>query len=427
MKYILPPDVLRSIFEFLFDKRLKSVCKQWNSALSIKAIRENFGLEHAHENHYIGDRTKKFTGVFKSRGFPEKLEYLDITSHQFDIAKIQPLHGSLKTLSIRRPADIKSICNFVHVESVKFHCLYNITGVSPIADMPQLKHLYLCDSNNDRVLEPIKRLVNLETLTLKNLVVTNVKPLANLLQLKELRMSHMNVKDIRPLSGLVQLEHLKIYSMYVKSLTPISCLKKLKTLYLYSVTKEADIKWLPHGIVDLTLRYFENVEDIEPIGNLSNLKCLKLYLFPKVKDVSSVLQRCVNLEILKLQYMDCVLNVDGLMVLPHLKTLDIYDVNVSVLPPLQIKKLKISSCKNIINIDWISNMPLERLTLRYLDGLTCIKPIAGMAGLLHLSLSNLPNVKTLEPLMSNQRLKDIEIEKLPHIKKNDFLQRFNTR
>ena len=132
----------------------------------------------------------------------------------------------------------------------------DISGLGVLADMPNLRELYLCDQEI-RDLEPLAGLENLEVLYLGSNPVSDLTPLAGLKNLRELNLDFWDwreVESLAPLAGL-PLEDLALGNLTVLDgdWTVLGTLENLHTLFL----------WTPHP---------EAIAALEGCGGLRDLK-----------------------------------------------------------------------------------------------------------------------------------------------------------
>ena len=83
----------------------------------------------------------------------------------------------------------------------------NISDVSPLAGLTELRHLYI-RGNNISDVSPLSELTKLEQLNLSSNNISDVSPLSGLTKLEQLDLSSNNISDVSPLSGLTKLSEL---------------------------------------------------------------------------------------------------------------------------------------------------------------------------------------------------------------------------
>jgi len=128
--------------------------------------------------------------------------------------------------------------------------------------------------------------LDLETLTVESLGITDIWPLASLANLRVLRILGADLWDFSPLAGLVGIEHLDIYNWH--PLTDLSWAAGLTALQelLLSVYEDVDLAPLM-GLTNLTyLTIGGEVSDISALAALTNLT--RLALFGRVSDLGPV-------------------------------------------------------------------------------------------------------------------------------------------
>jgi Leucine-rich repeat (LRR) protein len=129
-----------------------------------------------------------------------------------------------------------------------------VSNLWPLADLPQLKTLWLCD-----------------------VPVTDLAPLAKLRRLQTLQLTQCDrVADLAPLAELTELRTLHIDNMpLVTDLAPLAGLKKLRALYAHNtpisgLSPLAELSDLRH--IDLL---DSGATDLSPLSGLENLRTLR--------------------------------------------------------------------------------------------------------------------------------------------------------
>jgi internalin A len=162
----------------------------------------------------------------------------------FDISPIGRL-TKLEKLSIKnlKIKNIKSIGNIKNLQHLEFHNLYlSDNSISPLSNLTDLKYLSIYGSSYDlraNNIQPLKTLVNLETLNLSELSIKDLSPLTGLKNLQILGFYRARVNNISPLANLTNLRSLSLEYTQVTDIQPIANLTNLKTLYI-SGTKVSD-------------------------------------------------------------------------------------------------------------------------------------------------------------------------------------------
>jgi Leucine-rich repeat (LRR) protein len=158
--------------------------------------------------------------------------------------------------------------------------------------------------------EDLHRLIELETMQLKDAAVDDLSPLGVFVRLRDLQFSGTSIADVSPLASLKSIKRLQATSSPIRDLSPLSGLKDLE---------ELDISNTP-------------VEELRPLSSLEYLKSLNCSGTP-VSSLSA-------LQNLSLETLDCsntnVKKLEPLFGLP-LKTLKCYNTRVS---SKEVDKLK---------------------------------------------------------------------------------------
>ena len=130
----------------------------------------------------------------------------------------------------------------------------NITDISPISGLRQLKSLFLTE-NQITDLSPLAGHTQLLSLTLDgNGQLQDLSPLVNLKGLRLLYLDRNHVADLSPLAGLTELKYLYLRDNLVENLEPLGNLKHLVVLDLGG----------------------NKITDLIPLMNLSELKHLSV-------------------------------------------------------------------------------------------------------------------------------------------------------
>ena len=106
-----------------------------------------------------------------------------------------------------------------------------ISDVAPLADLPNLQTLDLRDNVISDV-APLADLPNLQTLDLRDNVISDVAPLADLPNLQTLDLRDNVISDVAPLADLPNLQTLDLRDNVISDVAPLADLPKLRYLYL---------------------------------------------------------------------------------------------------------------------------------------------------------------------------------------------------
>ena len=179
----------------------------------------------------------------------------------FDINPVGKL-TNLEKLSITniKMKNIKTIGNLKKLQHLEFYNLYlSDNSISPLSSLTNLKYLSIYDSPYDlraNNIQPLKTLVNLETLILSGLSIRDLSPLAGLKNLQNLGFYRAQVSNISPLANLTNLRSLSLNYTQVTDIQPIVNLKNLKQLYLYdSPVGNEQIKQLQQSLPNLQINH----------------------------------------------------------------------------------------------------------------------------------------------------------------------------
>ena len=141
----------------------------------------------------------------------------------------------------------------------------------------RLESMYLADAD----IEPLKYMVNLTSLDLRQNNITDLTPLAGLTQLKSLELRGNNLSDLSPLAGLTNLETLRLGGSgtgldnpNISDLSPLAGLHQLQTLCLPRQASIGDLSALADlvSLKNLTMDGVSSDTSREQITDLSPLK-----------------------------------------------------------------------------------------------------------------------------------------------------------
>jgi internalin A len=119
--------------------------------------------------------------------------------------------------------------------------------------------LFGCKINNlNRIISPLKELINLMTLDLRDKQLSDISPLKDLMNLTTLRLNRNKIIDISPLKELTKLTSLDLRANQLRDISPLNKLTKLTSLDLAA----------------------NKLNDISPLKELTNLTKLDLGFNP---------------------------------------------------------------------------------------------------------------------------------------------------
>ncbi len=205
---------------------------------------------------------------------------------------------AINALSIRNPTltNISDISKFQHLEKVNLSENVGITDFSPLATLPNLKHLELYNLNTID-LNQLSNISSLEHLVLDNSNVTNVSDLATLSNLNwlDLRSNNLTSNDITSLSSLTNLKNLAISDNNITNISALSSLSSL--VHLEAISNQiSDVNPLANLTnLEIAYLYNNNISDITSLNNLANLQILEL-TNNNISDISKVFAPSGNLS-----------------------------------------------------------------------------------------------------------------------------------
>ena len=155
--------------------------------------------------------------------------------------------------------------------------------LSPLKKLPDLQELTLGGTSVVNI-KPLASLNNLKMLNFMSASITNIEPLRNLTQLHWLLIQSTQISDIKPLKYLVNLTRLEIRNTPLSDFKPIQMLKNLEKLELDN-THVSDLNFLT-GLDNLNKLNLSNtqVSDLEPLKKLKNLSLLYIVDCPNITD-----------------------------------------------------------------------------------------------------------------------------------------------
>ena len=196
---------------------------------------------------------------------------------------------------LRNTSDVESL---IISYSANSNASLDLSFINEIPQLSQLKKLHIGSGQNVENTESLKRLTNLEELTISGLELTNIDitPIAELKSLKILNLFDLyHIYDISVMSFLQNLERLSINNCNnIKSLDPIFEITGLKWLQIvsnaeYDLTNIDKLRELE--LLNIRINNQENINNISRLYNLTRL----IIQFDVIDDVSPLLN-LVNLE-----------------------------------------------------------------------------------------------------------------------------------
>ncbi len=158
--------------------------------------------------------------------------------------KTQNLYGGLDVLSMIKDAKDNGASELRLLD-------YNISDLTPLAELYNLRELGLGD-NNISDLTPLANLSNLEVLGISDNKVTDLSPFSGLTSLERLHIGNNKIEDLSPLSGMKNLTELWAYFNKITDIFPITSLTNLKVLNLMSNNIPASQRTMLEGALTST-------------------------------------------------------------------------------------------------------------------------------------------------------------------------------
>ena len=321
------PDRLPGGFVHIPDSNLRATIaeelgKSPNAPITVKEM-EGLGRLVA-RNRGIRD----LTGI----QFATNLSKIDLRDNE--ISDLSPLAGLINLRELRldhnfQPSDLSPLAGLINLEVLDF--TFNVSDLSPLAGLINLEYLHFTDTNVSDF-SPLAGLINLESLGFSRTPsISDISPLAGLVNLKFIGSWGNAISDLSPLAGLTKLEVINFCGGNISDLTPLAGLTGLKELYL-ARQEISDISLLANltGLTRLDL-HNNDISDISPLAKLTQLKWLELRA-TNISDISP-LARLSQLEWLDL-HQNNISSVSPLVNLTQLKWLNIAHNNIADLSPL---------------------------------------------------------------------------------------------
>ena len=321
------PDKLPGGFVHIPDSNLRAAIaeelgKSPNAPITVKEM-EGLGRLVA-RNRGIRD----LTGI----QFATNLSKIDLRDNE--ISDLSPLAGLINLRELRldhnfQPSDLSPLAGLINLEVLDF--TFNVSDLSPLAGLINLEYLHFTGTNVSDF-SPLAGLINLESLGFSRTPsISDISPLAGLVNLKFIGSWGNAISDLSPLAGLTKLEVINFCGGNISDLTPLAGLTGLKELYL-ARQEISDISLLANltGLTRLDL-HNNDISDISPLAKLTQLKWLELRA-TNISDISP-LARLSQLEWLDL-HQNNISSVSPLVNLTQLKWLNIAHNNIADLSPL---------------------------------------------------------------------------------------------
>ena len=197
-----------------------------------------------------------------------KLEYLRLYGANISDAKQLSGLKQLKSLEL-------SECWFYPEEA--------LNGITELKNLEELEMCYYygsCIPYYERIdTEPIAKLTNLKSLTMRGCYLPKLDFVKNLTNLETLSLIENSVKDISGIENLSELKYLSLGRNEIKNISPIKELTNLEELEIsqnYKSFKTLPLKKLKN-LKELDLSYSNDITDFSFLGNLNNLEYLNIY------------------------------------------------------------------------------------------------------------------------------------------------------
>ncbi len=256
----------------------------------------DLGYQYNITHIYINEYPYKKINFLKGRKF-DRLSLCDT-----EITEIFPLKDSkiIDFCIVNTP--VKDLLFLKECDQLKslFISDTKINDLAPLRKLKSIKRIYFAGREHVKEnidLSPLSGLVNLESLRIRNSIVTDLSFLGSLKYLRGLTIRNCEVSNFSALAKLTNLDWLDLDNTNISDIKLLSGLKELESLHL-DKNNINDLKPLA-GLDCLERLYLSGnpIEDLTPLKNLKNLKWLYLNN-TNVKDLSPLKELSLtNLEI----------------------------------------------------------------------------------------------------------------------------------
>ena len=318
---------------------------------------------------------------------------------------------------------LSSLTNLQHLNLFSCNVLTSLSCLETLRELISLEV-----SSQITTITPLSLCTKLESLTLKSSKIGDISGLLSCPRLKHVALLYLD--SLTDVSGLVtsagSIEVLDLSgckSVTTESLnTVLQAASRLVDLKIYGINA-AGLKLHPGTMMSLRSLNVSGTA-INQFDFLSDLALLKSLNLSHNKHLLSLenLQACVDLESLKLGY--C-LNLKDICALPFISGLKELDFSgysriftqsqmESLSASTSIKKLNLSGCNGLYDIDFLSGMTnLFSLNLSHSPLVDDLESLSSLVKLEVLNLSTCPLIDDLGPLSTLVKLLDLDISACP--------------
>ena len=275
----------------------------------------------------------------------------------------------------------------------------------------------------DEDIEPLKYMINLTYLDLRENRITDLSALEGLTELRSLNLRQNDISDLSPLAGMTKMEELQLSggsgtngNSGVSDLSPLSGMTKLTFLSLPPGSAISDLSPLA-GLTELQEISFDGswgnstssaISDLSPLAGLSKLEVLRI-LVNGVEDLSP-LENLTSLTDLQLYGTFGQADLSPLASLTNLKSLELQrngntasglaaeDLScLSGMTKLQSLRLDMGQLKSLSGMEGLTE--LKECSLYGNLSFTDLSPLAGLTKLQNLQIS--PNGSNTNPYIED--------------------------
>ncbi|MGC9364554.1 MAG: leucine-rich repeat domain-containing protein [Fidelibacterota bacterium] len=236
---------------------------------------------------FVKEGVYRFTLVVSTQTQIDTIGTWQVTVFPQEESVFEDLNLEVKVrYTLKKPTDMLTRTDFLLLDTLVENCINTdrITSLNGIENCSNLLSLRMLRQNIID-LSPLTDLTKIVRLNLNcNGDITDVTPLSRLVNLKHLSLESNNIRDISCLENLTKLTYLWVGDTYINSIAVVVNMPDLEELWLRSnpigsIDVLADLKKLKSiWLADC------DISDISPLQNLTNLKVIGIS-FNQVTDI----------------------------------------------------------------------------------------------------------------------------------------------
>ena len=150
--------------------------------------------------------------------------------------------------------DITPLKDMTQLKELSLHDNF-ISDISVLEGMTRLEHLYLGNTKNSD-LSPIKNMTQLKELSLHDNFISDISPLESMTLLTVLNLSSNQISDISALENIDQLTHLGLPGNQISDISILESMTQLEELDLWdNQISETQIEMLQEALPDCNISF----------------------------------------------------------------------------------------------------------------------------------------------------------------------------